>query len=101
MQEELDKERKRFSLAIEGSKDGLWDWNLVDDSAYISSQYEIMLGYEPGELPRTKEAWVNQLHPRDKEIAFKRIKQYFQKKVLEFMRTALEYEQKVVSIFGY
>lgn len=80
MQEDLDKERKRFSLAIEGSRDGLWDWDLLSDEAYISEQYELMLGYKPGEMPKTKDAWSEQLHPDDREGAFETIKKYMEKK---------------------
>lgn len=80
IEKELKREQKRFSLAIDGSQDGLWDFNLLTNEAYISEQYEKMLGYEPGELPRNYFELANQFHPDEKENNFKTIENYLGKK---------------------
>lgn len=79
-QEDLEIQRSRFSLAVDGSRDGLWDWDLLSDSVFLSTQFEVMLGYESGELPRNIDAWANQLHPDDKEDAHAAVRQYLQTK---------------------
>ncbi|MDY0116821.1 MAG: EAL domain-containing protein, partial [Sulfurimonadaceae bacterium] len=78
IEKELAREQKRFALAIEGSEDGLWDWNLVTNDAYISDQFQTMLGYDAGELPNLHTAWLNQIHPEDKAKAFKSVEDYLQ-----------------------
>lgn len=72
----LEEERNLFSLAIEGSKDGLWDWNLQNDHFQFSERFEIMLGYNLGELPNNISIWLDLLHPDDKVKAQEVVKKY-------------------------
>ncbi len=72
---------ERFRLAIEGSLDGLWDWNLRTDEAYHSDRFATMLGYKPDELPYTSTAWSDLLHPDDKEAALQSVEEYLARKV--------------------
>jgi PAS domain S-box-containing protein len=76
--EELRENEERFRLAVEGTRDGLWDWNLLTDEAYHSDQFERMLGYEPGELPNTSAAWSDLLHPDDQALFFDDVEAYLQ-----------------------
>lgn len=77
----LQESEERFALAVEGTLDGLWDWNLTTDYAYHSDRYARMLGYEPGELPNSSKAWSDLLHPDDKEIALKKVQDYFNRNI--------------------
>lgn len=75
----LKESENRYRLAIEGTQDGLWDLNLVTNVAFISNNYEKMLGYDPGELPRSGDAWSSLLHPDDIEPAMKSLRKYLSK----------------------
>ena len=59
----LSEERQR--LAMEAAREGLWDWDLPGDSAYVSPRYAAILGYEPGEFPVSHKAWRERVHPDD------------------------------------
>ena len=80
LDKELQNERNRFSLAIEGAKDGLWDWNLETNEVLLTERFEIMLGYNVGDLPQNIDAWFGLLHPDDKEKVSKIIKEYLDSK---------------------
>ncbi len=77
---ELQQEKDRFKLAIDGTKDGLWDWDLVTGRVYKSDRYETMLGYDVGDLPDTIECWRDLLHPDDAEQAKMRVYDYLERK---------------------
>ena len=59
---------ERFVLAVEGSQDGIWDWNLEEDTLFMSVRLKEMLGYTDGELPNSLEAWHALLHPDDDDL---------------------------------
>ena len=72
MQEELIKAKnlaeeneERFDLAIKASSDGLYDWNLEDNSIYYSPTWKKMLGYEDDELANDFSVWESTTDPED------------------------------------
>ena len=50
LEKKLREQKEQFELAIEGSQDGVWDWNLKDKSLFLSKRFKLMLGYEDHEL---------------------------------------------------
>lgn len=80
-EQKLKESEERFRNAIDGTMDGLWDLNPETNEAYISDRYSTMLGYEPGELPNSGEAWSELLHPEDKEKALQNLKDYLEGKM--------------------
>jgi len=57
---------ERFNLAVDGSNDGIWDWNIVDQEVYYSPRFNELLGYGKDRIPGTPDAFVSRLHPDDK-----------------------------------
>lgn len=53
-------------LSIEGSKVGVWDWD-IPTGRVISYNWAEMLGYPPEEIPSHDSMWENSLHPEDRE----------------------------------
>lgn len=65
-QDELQRSRERFDLAIRGTDDGIWDWDLRTDESYYSPRYEALLGYEKSTFGQNYESFESLLHPDDK-----------------------------------
>ncbi len=65
--QQLQDQEKRLQLALEGGDLAIWDVDLRTGKAHYNDRWYTMLGYEPGELPTTKEGWQSLLHPEDRE----------------------------------
>lgn len=58
----------RFQYAIEASRDGLWDWNIITGEIFFSRSYLRMLGYKHDSLPTNIHTLRHHfLHPEDAE----------------------------------
>ncbi len=73
---ELYKSEERFSLAMRGANDGLWDWNLETDEVYYSPRWKSMLGYGKNELDFNLNTWKNLVYPDDKDIVLEKVQDY-------------------------
>ncbi|MCU7806718.1 MAG: EAL domain-containing protein [Candidatus Thiodiazotropha sp. (ex Semelilucina semeliformis)] len=67
---------ERFSLALKGANDGLWDWNLETNEVYYSPRWKSMLGYEEDELENHLDTWVGLVHPEDKDRVLKTVQDH-------------------------
>ena len=65
VQLDLDERRWRYLLATRAAGDGIWDWNIMDNTVYYSSTWKSQIGYTPEELPNEFETWQRLLHPDD------------------------------------
>ena len=59
---------ERYRLAIEGSQDGIWDWDLRNNTLYLSPRLKELLGYDVPDIPDCVEAWLNLIHPEDLNV---------------------------------
>ena len=72
----LFKSEERFSLAMRGADDGLWDWDLETNEVYYSPRWKSMLGYSENELDHKLSTWEALVHPNDKDGVLEKIKDY-------------------------
>ncbi len=80
IQEDLRHSEERFELAMRGANDGLWDWNLLTDSAYFSPRWKQMLGFADNELSNSFDEWHSRIHPEDFEQVMNSIDHYLELK---------------------
>jgi len=61
----LAEAEMRWSLAMRGANDGVWDWNLLTNQVYFSERWKTMLGYENSEVSDKLNEWESRVHPDD------------------------------------
>ena len=66
-EEELRTSEERYALALAGTNDGIWDWDIDTDRILISPRLAEMFGLSPdvGHLPSTEV--YGYVHPDDRE----------------------------------
>ncbi len=74
----LRTSEERLSLMLEGTEDGLWDWNLVNDSVYYSPRWKAIIGYAVAEIGNSTDEWQRRIHPEDREAALAEVERVLQ-----------------------
>jgi PAS domain S-box-containing protein len=71
----LRESEARYQLAVNGSNQGLWDWDLLSDKLFLSPRAQEFMGIAPGEPLRPRREWVSlsPYHPDDLEAVRKAI----------------------------
>lgn len=63
--DELRISNERLKLAIEGTGDGMWDWDFQTGEVTYSKRWKEILGYANHELSTSPDEWRTRLHPDD------------------------------------
>jgi PAS domain S-box-containing protein len=79
--ESLLENQERWKFAIEGSNDGIWDYNLETGEVYRSTKWAEILGYKKEEISGSIEEWKNRIHPDDKELVESLLQRHFNKEI--------------------
>ncbi len=77
----LKESKERFELAVKGSSDGLWDWDIATNSVYFSPRWKRMIGFENDELPNEFATLKDRLHPDDHDRVFDILNNYLKSRV--------------------
>jgi len=77
----LRTSEERYLLALAGSTDGLWDWDLLSDTVFYSDRFREILGYSYREFPGEINSLRSRLHPDDKEVVWAAIQRHLQERV--------------------
>ncbi len=94
-------EQKVFSddalrtFTLHEAQDGFWDWNLPDNSLYLSPHCFRLMGINQDELVSSVlEKWLSVIHPDDKKAAFQIIDDHVKGKTERFkIKYRLKQEQ--------
>ncbi len=64
---ELKRSQERYALAAQGSRIGLWDWDVAQRQIFLSARWKEMLGYSDTELDSSVDSWFERIHVEDRE----------------------------------
>ncbi|WP_395007868.1 CHASE domain-containing protein [Undibacterium sp.] len=78
--ERLRVSEERWSFAIEGSGDGVWDWDIVNSKVEFSRRWREMLGYSEDEVGEELHEWSSSVHPDDMPNVMRDMQSHFEQK---------------------
>jgi diguanylate cyclase (GGDEF)-like protein/PAS domain S-box-containing protein len=79
VKEELYDKSERLEIAINGTSDGLWLWDIKTDYEWHAHQWKRLLGYDGDEpLPKKYGTWESRIHPDDKERVLESLKRHLE-----------------------
>ncbi|MEO5864779.1 MAG: PAS domain S-box protein [Nitrospiraceae bacterium] len=80
----LVKSNERFEWVVKATHDGLWDWDLIHDTAYFSPHWRRMHGFQETDNEESSEEWSERIHPDDRPQVMAHLHAYWQKERTEF-----------------
>jgi PAS domain S-box-containing protein len=61
----LREAEARLRLSVAASNVGIWDWNVVSNEVYFSSEWKSQIGYAEDEISNRFDEWQSRVHPDD------------------------------------
>ncbi|TAK90597.1 MAG: bifunctional diguanylate cyclase/phosphodiesterase [Burkholderiaceae bacterium] len=77
LKQELAESEQRWSFALEGGGDTVWDWNLETDRVLLSKGHDAMLGYRANEDGTDMPLWLSIVHDEDKSSFLETLRAFF------------------------
>ena len=77
-EEALLRAEERWQFALDGSGEGIWDFDEDTQVVYFSPQWKQTLGHEEHEIGSALTEWTRRIHPEDKPRVLRAIQQYRQ-----------------------
>lgn len=76
VEEAYRESEQRWQFALEGSGDGVWDWNIQTNEIFYSVQCKAMIGFKDREMGNSCTEWDGRVHPDDREKFFFDIREH-------------------------
>lgn len=75
---------ERFQLAIKGANNGLWDWDLITNTVFLSPSWKHLLGYADHEITNHLDALCHYVHPDDFTQMWQKLETYLDRQNSEY-----------------
>ncbi|MFQ5734396.1 MAG: PAS domain-containing protein, partial [Planctomycetaceae bacterium] len=76
----LRESEQRYELAVRGTADGIWDWDILSGSVYRSPRVWELLGYDAEEISPTFDGFSSLLHPDDRDRAQDAVRRHLEQR---------------------
>ena len=77
-EEALRESEERMRIALEGTEQGLWDWDMVSGEIHFDENWPSVLGYTPGERKFDFAWWEANIHPQSAPVFEKALNAYLE-----------------------
>ena len=84
----LQEREERWNLVLQGSSDGIWDWNVQTNEVFFSSRWKEMRGFAEDEIGNSLDEWSQRVHGNELNWVMQSVADYFARKTPLF---AVEY----------
>ena len=85
LEDALRQTEQRWQLALQGTGDGIFDWNIITGEAFMSPQLKENLGYKDEEIANNYEGWHKLVHPDDLDVVDKAIQAHLEGKTPQYL----------------
>lgn len=80
MQVQAETQSRVWDLALQGSNDGLWEWNLSEKTFTFSQRWRELHGYGSGYPADSYGAWLDCIHPDDRPLVLQALEEHLEGK---------------------
>jgi PAS domain S-box-containing protein len=81
IEKKLHASEERLNLALQGAGDGVWDWDIENNTVYYSPQWEKMFGFEVGSVAQTFESVSQRVHTDDLPNMLAEVNRYLAREI--------------------
>ncbi len=72
----LHQSEQRLNYAFVVSSDGMWDWDLKENTVFYSPRWKKMFGFEIDEIGSSLDEWKNRVHPSEVDAAIESVQKH-------------------------
>ncbi len=62
----LRENEERWQLAVAGSNEGVWDWQVDAGTIWFSPRWKELIGFTDDEVANVRATWIDRVHPDDR-----------------------------------
>jgi PAS domain S-box-containing protein len=74
--EELSRSKEQLEMAVKGTRAGIYEWNIKENSIYVTPEWRALLGFNDIDLPAiTVDTFISFVHPEDSERTSQKIQE--------------------------
>lgn len=84
-EESLRVSEERWKFALEGARDGVWDWDIPTGKVYFSDRLKWMMGNMHGDMEPDFDEWRRHIHPDDADRVRTDLSSYLDGTISEYV----------------